>query len=89
MHTFRVFHVNKPFNGRVPEWPVDYHLVAEVQATSPQAAFARTQSHDRHWSLQPGVACHAPDARSTSIGDVVVGPDGKAHRCKPVGWLEL
>jgi hypothetical protein len=85
---YRVFHAER-FQFPPPRWPDGYRLVAEVDAADPQAAFARTNSHDRHWSLQPGVTCIDPEARSTSIGDVVVSPAGEAFRCEPVGWKRL
>lgn len=89
---FKVYHATQPqFLPSSPplDWPEDYELVAEVDATTPDTAFARTNSNGRHWSLQPGVTCFDPEARSTSIGDVVASSDGKVYRCESVGWREI
>lgn len=87
----QLFHATKPTIPAIsaPSWPADYRLVAEVEAPSIEAVFRLTNSHDRHWSLRPGVACFAPNARSTSVGDVVVTPGGRVFRCESRGWQEL
>lgn len=90
--TYRVYHATNfppPFPFTPPPWPDGYRLVAEVQGSSLETAFARTNSIERHWSQQPGVTCYDLHARSTSVGDVVVNPEGRAFRCEGIGWRGL
>jgi hypothetical protein len=70
--------------GEEAIWPMDYEHVADVEAESAEAVFvlANTAFDREHgnWQNNKGVVCHVQDPRSTSIGDVVLTPDGKTIR---------
>ncbi len=69
-----------------------YRLVAQVEAPSLAAVFALTNhgAQRGHWPDNPGVRLHTTlRVRSTSVGDVVVAPDGTAWLCAPVGWRRI
>src|SRR5437763_1939037 len=66
-----------------------YRLVAEVEAPSLEAVFALANhgAQRDYWPDNPGIHLLTTSrVRSTSVGDVVVAPDGKAWLCAPVGW---
>ena len=69
-------------------FPRDYILVAEVETNSLDVAFERTNTINRVWHENEGVTVHQV-TRSTSVGDVVVLPNGKAHLCRVIGWKLL
>ena len=69
-------------------WPEEYAKVAEVDTDQLEVAFELTNTIHRPWWTNPGVRAVKP-TRSTSVGDVLVTPDGKAHRCMPSGWKTL
>ena len=74
-----------PLESRQRFFPSDYVLVAEVETNSKDVAFERTNSIDCAWFDNEGVIVHEK-ARSTSMGDVVVLPNGEAHLCEMLGW---
>jgi len=87
----RVFHAKEPTFGfgPHPRWPEGYRLVAEVDAKGLEEVFGLTNDLGHGWTLNPGVRGLVPRQRSTSVGDVVVGPDGRIWRCEPIGWSEI
>ena len=92
MAIYKVYHARKPTYGRRPHphWPKGYELVAEVEATGLHEVFCLTQHlYNCFWPDNPGVSFSCRPVRSTSVGDVVVTPDGRAYRCAPVGWHAL
>lgn len=69
--------------------PDEYVLVAEVETSDPNEAFALTNTGDQVWWLNIGVhACVVP-CRSTSVGDIIVLPDGEALAVEPIGFARL
>lgn len=71
-------------------WPDDFDLVAEVQANTPEQAFALTNHVDENWTKNPEIKhLMIPSPRSSSPGDIIVTNDGKVHYCRPVGWIVL
>lgn len=69
-----------------------YRLVAEVEADSFEAIFDLTNHgvHQQDWRTNPGVhVCTTANVRSTSVGDVVVAPNGTPWICAPVGWRRI
>lgn len=53
--------------------------------------FIATQNIDAGWAQAPDaeVSAFGVAQRSTSVGDVVVDPQGRAHLCANVGWTEI
>jgi len=78
-----------------PKYPEDFTVVAMVevpdgQEPDPDLAFQLTNHIDKPWWENEGVTLvGAPRHRSTSVGDLVVMPDGKILLCKTCGWVEL
>jgi hypothetical protein len=66
------------------EWPIDYHWVATVEAEDVDEVFRLT--NDDAWD-RPEVTRHVKCHRDTSVGDVVVGPDGRPFLCLVSGWM--
>lgn len=62
-----------------------YELVARVECQHLGEAFELTNTIDHPWWENEGVEVLVR-SRSTSVGDVIVDPDGQRHRCEPVGW---
>ena len=69
--------------------PGGYQLVAAVATENLEAAFHLTNHLEQAWQLNDGVIAYVDCCRSTSVGDVMVTPDGKAHLCLMTGWREL
>ena len=86
--TWRVFHaVVSAATARV-RW-LNFTAVAEVQAETLEEVFERTQHIRSDWAQNEGVRPLTEGRRSTSVGDVVIAPDGVAYRCDPVGWSRI
>lgn len=67
-----------------------YEVVANVRTDSLDTAFRMTNHIDRDWTTNPGVVTvGAGPFRSTSVGDIVIDPDGKRHLCASFGWKEV
>lgn len=70
-------------------FPVGFTKVAKVKCTDPEEAFALT-NHIRHpWQANPQVTALVGEARSTSVGDVILTPDGCYLYVCAVGLQEL
>lgn len=66
-----VYHVKEPTFGLTRKtWPDDYELVAFVNTSDPDQAFALTQHIDQEWWKDPRVNL-VKESRSTSVGDVL------------------
>lgn len=97
MNTAFVGHIKNFRSQDFPKYPSDYTLVASVEvppgATPHQTldyCFEKTNSIDRVWWENAGVTLLVKGgARSTSVGDVVVLPEGKVYCCAPIGWEEI
>jgi hypothetical protein len=87
---YEVFHAKNPnfgFGGHPAFVPENYEKVAEVEVENVDEAFRVTNHIDEPWWKNPEVKWHKDQSRrSTSVGDVVVGPDGKRYLCDMVGW---
>ena len=70
-------------------FPEDYQLVAEVKTDDVDDAYYSTNDLGNDWWLNEGVTAHVVPCRSTSIGDVLVLPDGKRFRVHPRGFRRL
>lgn len=79
-----------------PCFPDDYEKVADVTTAYPEMdekllglelVFGLTQNKDASWAENKDVVWSKSDRlRSTSVGDVIVMPNGKRMYCEPVGW---
>jgi hypothetical protein len=81
MSTYAVYHRKTLFEIDIFEtdliqlhWPEDYRLVASVEAENLEQVFAKTQHIDHEWWQNPGVEL-LDKFRSTSVSDVIIGPD--------------
>lgn len=95
MPTMHVYHRNEmpdPLQTEsdlAEEWPHFYHHVADVEAESIEDAYRLTNTIDRAWwNHQEVTPIAKTPMRSTSVGDVIVAPDGP-KLCCPVGWQEV
>jgi hypothetical protein len=68
-------------------FPGDYRHAIDVQATSLRDAYEST-SQGGWWEAME-VEVIASNVRSTAVGDVIVAPNGKAHRIGPEGFKEV
>lgn len=67
-----------------------YRLVAYVRCDTLDDAFRLTNHIDRPWYEHTEVApVYTVGLRSTSVGDIVVDNDGRAHLCCRIGWAEI
>jgi len=72
-----------------PAFPEEYTAVAAVEADGIEDVFRLTNHIDSDWTDNEEVLPFVPQARSTSMGDVVVGSDKKRLLCAAVGWEEI
>ncbi len=70
------------------KWPEAYHLVASVEAETHDEACAKTQHIDCEWWKNHGVELFA-NSRSTSVSDIIIGPDRHVWVVMPVGFTDL
>ncbi len=68
-------------------FPEAYTRVATVEADSLDQVFALTNHGEKPWQENPGVV--GTDARSTSVGDVIVDLRGRPYRVENTGFREL
>jgi hypothetical protein len=83
---YRIWQANDP-SAAVAGWsafPSDYRPVIEVETESLKDAYEFTNSGA--WWEAWEVNVIADNVRSTTVGDVIVAPDGYAHRIKPEGF---
>ena len=70
-------------------WPTRYIHVADVEARSVEEAYRLTNTVRRDWWRREEVtAVVETPIRSTSVGDVVVTPDGP-RLCSDIGWKDV
>ena len=72
-----------------PTWPSDFEKVATVATTSLDEAFQKTNHIFRPWTENEEVVESIEKPRSTSCGDVLVLPDGRAMRVAGQGFCEV
>jgi hypothetical protein len=92
----KVAHAKSPTFGLSalePTYPEDFVIVAEVkvpegQKPDPDWAFQQTNhiNEDFWWENEGVTLIGLPNYRSTSVGDLVLMPDGEILRCESVGW---
>ena len=70
-------------------FPEDYQLVAEVDTDDVDEAYYLTNDLGKDWWLNEGVTAHLVPCRSTSVGDVLVRPDGKVFTVSRLGYRRL
>lgn len=90
--------------GKLLDWPAKFHKVGEIVADSLQEVFVKTQNDSRNgWVMEPDVIrswehSAVPDdklvanpdfTRSTSVGDVIIGEDGKTFVVAAMGFSEI
>lgn len=101
----RVYHDTKPNFGlseileevgedeKIKEYfppfdPTRFELVAYVRIDSVDEAYRLTNNIDCPWWENEGVKV-VKKSRSTSVGDVIVSPQGEVYLCKILGWEKL
>lgn len=69
----------------------EYRLVAEVEASSLEGVFERTNTIEQYWWTNDGVTrkFSGHGCRSTSVGDIVIDGKGDAHFCASLGWEQV
>ena len=74
-------------HGGTPVWPDAYVRVATVATDDIDCAYQFTNTIDKYWWDNAGVTSHFPGkgCRSTSVGDILVTPNG-TFRCAGTGW---
>ena len=66
-----------------------YRLVAHVDTAELDEAFALTNHNETTWFDNPSVQCVCRRARSTSVGDVLIVPEGTTYLCRGSGWSQV
>ena len=89
----RVYHATPPNFGfeDYPCWmcPDTFKLVAEVDTNDLTEAFLLTNDMGSDWWLHEQVQVFVMPCRSTSVGDVLVLPDGEAFIALRFGFHSL
>ncbi|MBZ9715805.1 DUF7007 domain-containing protein [Deinococcus multiflagellatus] len=92
MPQFRLLHASDPLALVFPSTQGPFQDIAVVTAPSLEAAFALTQHSEvaAEWWTQAGVrrTTHL-DARSTSVGDLLVDEAGQVHLVEPLGFRRV
>lgn len=92
MSNTKVYHAINPtfgFGATKHKFPEDFKFVAEINSDNLDDIYNRTQNAFDSWVKGDGVISIEDSARSTSIGDVIVLPNGKRYECKEIGWGEI
>lgn len=71
------------------KFPEGYEHVADVEAAEPHQVYQLTNHIDTPWTQNPEVTVHTAQARSTSVGDVLVHPDGRREMYDWLGFWEI
>jgi hypothetical protein len=97
INTVTVWHAKEPTWGESdPVWnPENFEMVAIIEpdpetgeARSVDTAYELTNHIDCAWWENEGVTRVGPEARSTSVGDVIVRNE-EVWLCARVGWTRL
>jgi hypothetical protein len=92
---FEIYHADEmatytDAKEKAAAFPQGYSKVAVVEARDLCDTYRITNHIDAAWYDNPEVVELLNDqARSTSVGDVVVDEAGRAHLCACFGWEEL
>ena len=79
-----VYHCRGEPGVKSRQFPRDFDLVAAVRSTRVEEVFDLTISTDSHWSENRKVKTYK-NSRSTTLGDVIVTPNGM-YRLGFSGW---
>ena len=89
----KVYHVTTPnfrSNGNLSKHASGkFELVADVDTDDLNLAFRLTNDVGWNWWLNPEVSAYVKPCRSTSVGDVIVLPDGEAYVVLAAGFERL
>ena len=77
------------FATRWASFPEEFKLVAKVETDSLDEAFRLTNTGEQLWWLGDKVTPYVSSCRSTSVGDVIVLPNGKSYRVLDRGFVEI
>ena len=90
MANYSVWHNKQPnfsdlyrldFNG------ANFEHVAHVEANSLEEVFVKTNHHMHYdWMHEEGVRAKSGSHRSTSVGDIIIDPEGMPHWVCKVGF---
>lgn len=89
---YKVYHAKEPnFRDTIaPDYPSNFEHIADVESDSLGQVFPITNHIDHDWTENKGVTVvPGKRYRSTSIGDVVVDPDGTPNFCAATGWWKM
>lgn len=86
---YYTYHARVSDNIPKPSFPDDYDLVARVRAANIDQVFQFTNHIDRPWYESRLVLAVSKKVRSTSVGDVIIDPNGIKWVCMPIGWEEV
>lgn len=89
---YTVYHAKNPNFGMGDKQPFnDKHFskVAIVEAVDLDEVFELTNHIDKPWWVNKGIIWYQTGSRSTSVGDVVVTPQGTRFMCSLVGWEQI
>lgn len=94
MPKFLILHAIKPDFDSKPQMPIaqKYEAIAIVETVDIVDVFRVSNHIDSNWTQNPEVKELWSDpnrTRSTSVGDIVVTADGKAHLCASFSWEEI
>jgi len=92
MQKFVVFHADHPnFGvGTKPKFPDEYSKVAAVRACNLEEIFRLTNHIEQDWTENDEIEwSRDSDCRSTSVGDIVIDPNGDIYYCKNFGWEKI
>jgi hypothetical protein len=67
----------------------EYVKVADVDTDDINNVFELTNHITHNWKENEEVTAHLDLVRSTSVGDIVIDPEGKKYICVDFGWDEL
>jgi len=86
----RVYHaVGGNFRSARDPWawcPSGFELVAELETEDLDKVFRLTNDCGEDWWLNKGVTAFVVPSRSTSVGDVIVLPNGQGYTVEPIGF---
>jgi hypothetical protein len=91
---YSVWHDDRPrfttSRAALRRFPLGFTRVATVEAKALDDVWELTNHVDRDWTTNAAVTLVAPGPhRSTSVGDVVVDPDGTAWMVAGVGFTRM
>ena len=89
---YKVYHAKEPnFRDDIPpDYPANFEHIADVESESLAQVFPLTNHIDHDWTENKEVTVvPGKRYRSTSVGDIVIDPDGVPNLCVSVGWAKM